>query len=82
MAVGALTVAIGRRANIRNIDGLGRVMPITGAALLICGLSLIVPLTAGFISKLYLVYAILDEGYLMITALVMLSSALSVIYLW
>lgn len=83
MAVGALTVAIGRRANIGNIDGLGRAMPITGAALLICGLSLIgLPLTAGFISKLYLVYAILDEGYLMITALVMLSSALSVIYLW
>ena len=83
MAVGALTVAIGRRANIGNIDGLGRAMPLTGAALLICGLSLIgLPLTAGFISKLYLVYAILDEGYLMITALVMLSSALSVIYLW
>ncbi len=83
MAVGALAVAIGRRANIGNIDGLGRAMPITSAALLICGLSLIgLPLTAGFISKLYLVYAILDEGYVMITGLVLLSSALSVIYLW
>jgi multicomponent Na+:H+ antiporter subunit D len=82
MAVGALTVAIGKRANIRTIEGLGRAMPITGAALLICGLSLIgLPLTTGFISKLYLAYAILDEGYVMITGLMLLSSVLSVIYL-
>ena len=83
MAVGALTVAIGRRANIGNIDGLGRAMPITGAALLVCGLSLIgLPLTAGFISKLYLIFAVLDAGLYMITALVLISSALSVVYLW
>lgn len=83
MAVGALTVAIGKRATTTNIEGLGRAMPITGAALLICGLSLIgLPLTAGFISKLYLVFAILDEGSVIITGLVLLSSVLSVVYLW
>ena len=83
MAVGAITAAIGRRANINTIAGIGRAMPWTGAAMLICGLSLIgLPLTAGFISKIYLVLAVLDAELFMITALVLLSSALSVIYLW
>ena len=58
-------------------------MPITASALTVCGLSLIgLPLTAGFISKVYLVLAIIASEYWMIAALVLLSSALSVIYLW
>ena len=83
MAVGGLALALGKRANISNIEGLGRVMPITASALTVCGLSLIgLPLTAGFISKVYLVLAIIASEYWMIAALVLLSSALSVIYLW
>jgi multicomponent Na+:H+ antiporter subunit D len=83
MAVGALAVAIGKRANIRTIEGLGQAMPITGAALLVCSLSLIgVPLTTGFISKLYLAFALIDEGYFLITGLMLLASVLSVIYIW
>ncbi len=51
--------------------------------MLICGLSLIgLPLTAGFISKIYLIRAVLNEGYLLITGVIVISSALSVIYLW
>ncbi|MCE2517960.1 MAG: monovalent cation/H+ antiporter subunit D family protein [Alphaproteobacteria bacterium] len=83
MAVGALAVTLGRRANLASITGLGRAMPITTSALLVCGFSLIgLPLTAGFISKIYLISALLDEGQGVITALVLLSSALSVVYLW
>ncbi|XDZ66830.1 proton-conducting transporter membrane subunit [Alphaproteobacteria bacterium LSUCC0684] len=83
MAVGAIALALGKRAGIGTIEGFGRLMPVTASALTICGLSLIgLPLTAGFISKVYLVLAIIASDYWMIAALVLLSSALSLIYLW
>jgi len=74
---------LGKRVTMSSIEGLGRAMPWTCSALIICGLSLIgLPLTAGFISKIYLVLATLDAGMNLITGLVLLSSALSVLYLW
>jgi multicomponent Na+:H+ antiporter subunit D len=90
MAVGAIASGLGRRAHFGSIVGLGRAMPMTSSAMLVCGLSLIgLPLTAGFISKIHLIRAILDAaghagyvGHEMIAALVVISSALSVIYLW
>jgi multicomponent Na+:H+ antiporter subunit D len=83
MAVGALMVTIGKRVTMSSIEGLGRAMPWTCSAMLVCGLSLIgLPLTAGFISKIYLVLATLDAGMNVITGLILLSSALSVLYLW
>ena len=83
VAVGCYAVALGRRVNLDQMAGLGRRMPITTTAFLICGLSLIgLPLTAGFISKLYLVRALLEAEMIMVMLLVMASSALSVVYLW
>ena len=83
VAVGVYAVALGRRINLDRMVGLGRRMPITTTAFLICGLSLIgLPLTAGFISKLYLVRALLDADMIAVLVLVMASSALSVAYLW
>ena len=83
MAVGGFVAALGSRANLTSFVGIGRRMPITATAFTVCGLSLAgLPLTAGFISKLYLVRAILAEDAIVITALVLLSSALSLIYLW
>ena len=83
MAIGGFVAALGARANLDSITGIGRRMPITAAAFLICGLSLAgLPLTAGFISKLYLVRAILETESYLILALVLISSALSVFYLW
>ncbi|MGU9962236.1 MAG: monovalent cation/H+ antiporter subunit D family protein [Candidatus Puniceispirillales bacterium WSBS_2018_MAG_OTU23] len=83
MAVGALATSLGRRANFTSIEGMGRAMPRTSSAMLICGLSLIgLPLTVGFISKIYLIRAVLNEGYVLITGVIVISSALSVIYLW
>ena len=83
MAVGGFVAALGSRANLSSFVGIGRRMPITATAFTVCGLSLAgLPLTAGFISKLYLVRAILADGAYVITALVLISSALSLIYLW
>jgi len=83
MAIGGFVAALGARASLDNITGIGRRMPLTATAFLICGLSLAgLPLTAGFISKLYLVRAILETESYLILALVLISSALSVVYLW
>ena len=83
VAVGIYAVALGRRINFDQMVGLGRRMPITTTAFLICGLSLIgLPLTAGFISKIYLIRALLQADMIMVLVLVMASSALSVAYLW
>ena len=83
MAVGSFVAALGSRANMNSFVGIGRRMPITASAFMLCGLSLAgLPLTAGFISKLYLIRAILSADAYLIAALVLLSSALSLIYLW
>ena len=82
MAVGGIFLATGARVSVDSMAGIGRKMPVTATAFLICGLSLIgLPLTAGFIFKLYLVRALLDDN-LLIVGLVLASSALSVVYLW
>ena len=83
MAIGGFVAALGARASLDSLTGVGRRLPLTATAFLICGLSLAgLPLTAGFISKLYLVRAILESDSYVILALVLISSALSVVYLW
>ena len=58
-------------------------MPWTMAAIVIGGLSLIgVPLTAGFISKWYLVLAVLEKGWWPIALIVLVSSLLALVYVW
>ena len=58
-------------------------MPITAAAVVIGCLSLIgIPGTAGFISKWILVQGALANGWWHIALLIVLSSLLSVIYVW
>ena len=83
MAIGGFVAALGARASLDSLIGIGRRLPLTATAFLICGLSLAgLPLTAGFISKLYLVRAILETESYVILSLVLISSALSVVYLW
>lgn len=66
-----------------DIEGAGRRMPWTSAAVVIAGLSLIgVPGTAGFISKWVLVEAALEKGWWLIAILIVGSSLLAVIYVW
>ncbi len=86
---GALFLAVGciayRQASFRIDDfaGMGRRMPWTMAAFTAGGLSLIgIPLTAGFISKWYLILAALAADEPIIAALIVISSLLAVIYIW
>ena len=82
MAVGALVLRTGTTFYDR-IAGMGRVMPFTGAAVVVGGLSLIgVPGTAGFISKWVLVQAAFDNGWWWMALAIMASSLLAVIYVW
>ncbi len=66
-----------------KLGGLGRKMPITGACILIGGLSLIgVPGTAGFVSKWILVQAAFENGWWPVAIAIVLSSLLAVVYVW
>jgi len=71
------------RATLESIAGAGRTMPWTMAAFLIAGLSLIgVPLTAGFISKWYLVLAAVEKNAWIVAGLIVFASLLAAIYIW
>lgn len=70
-------------AQLSQMHGIASRMPLTMAAFLIGGLSLIgVPLTVGFISKWYLVSAALENGWWPVAAAILLGSLLSVVYIW
>jgi multicomponent Na+:H+ antiporter subunit D len=80
MAVGALFWRV-RSSGIDAIAGLGQTMPWTSAALVAAGLGLIgVPATAGFISKWYLLQAVLDDGRGWLAAAIVIASLLAVVY--
>jgi len=81
MAVGAVFYRVGS-VDISAFRGLGRQMPLTMAAFTIAGLSIIgVPLTAGFVSKWYLVVAALEQNQWVVAALVLGGSLLAVVYI-
>ena len=82
LAAGCAVVRLGS-SNLADWKGLGRRMPVTMAAFVLAGLSLIgVPLTVGFISKWYLILAALEAGWWPVALLALLSSLLAVIYVW
>lgn len=86
---GALFLALGCVAwrmggtGIEHLRGTGRTMPWTMAAFVVGGLSLIgVPLTAGFISKWYLVLAAIELGWWPLVVVILAGSLLAVAYVW
>ena len=82
MALGCAVYHIGS-ACLDDLAGIGRRMPLTAAAFVGAGLSLIgVPGTVGFISKWYLIEAALLAGHWHVAALILASSLLAVIYTW
>ena len=82
LALGAVMYRIGS-VQLSQFQGLGRQMPLTMAAIVIGGLSLIgVPLTVGFISKWYLILATLENGWWPVAVLILAGSLLAVVYLW
>lgn len=67
--------------NIREMDGVGRRMPLTMTAFTIGALGMIgVPPTAGFISKWYLGYGALDAGHDWVLLVFVLSGLLNAVY--
>ncbi|TKB45460.1 monovalent cation/H+ antiporter subunit D family protein [Thalassotalea mangrovi] len=81
MAVGAVLFRTGS-ADIKAYYGLGKRMPLTMAAFTIAGLSIIgVPLTAGFVSKWYLVTAALEQQHWLIAFLILTGSLLAIVYI-
>jgi len=82
LSMAAVMYRIGS-TNLSQMAGLASRMPLTMAAFVIGGLSLIgVPLTVGFVSKWYLVSAALENGWWPVAALILLGSLLSVVYIW
>jgi len=82
LALGAVMYRIGT-VQLNQFQGLGRQMPVTMAAIVAGGLSLIgVPLTVGFVSKWYLVLAALENGWWPVAVLILLGSLLAIVYVW
>jgi multicomponent Na+:H+ antiporter subunit D len=82
MGVGAYVLRA-KGSFFNDIQGLGKVMPWTSAAVVIGGVSLIgVPGTAGFVSKWVLVQAALERGWWPVAVMIVASSLLAVIYVW
>ena len=82
LALGCIVYRTGS-VHIERLCGLGKRMPWTMAAFVVGGLSLIgTPLTAGFISKWYLILAALEQGSWWVAVLVLISSLLALIYVW
>ncbi len=82
LAVGCMVARLGA-CELEDLRGIGRRMPVTTAAVVLGGLSLIgVPLTAGFVSKWYLVLAALERGWWPVAVLVLLGSLIAVAYVW
>jgi multicomponent Na+:H+ antiporter subunit D len=66
-----------------HFRGMGHQMPFTMGAFVILALSLIgVPTTAGFISKWMLLVGLMEKGLWPVVGLVVISSALSLVYCW
>jgi multicomponent Na+:H+ antiporter subunit D len=84
LAVACLAIQY-RDLRLDQLAGAARTMPLTAAAVVVCGFSLIgVPGTAGFISKWLLITAALDEGPLgyALVAIILVSSLMALVYVW
>ena len=82
LALGCIFLRIGS-VRIHDMEGIAKTMPLTMAAFVVGGLSLIgVPLTVGFISKWYLVEATLEQGLWIVALLILVSSLIAVAYVW
>ena len=82
LALACVVLRLGS-TRLEDLAGLGKRMPLTAAAFVGGGLSLIgVPLTAGFVSKWYLVLGALERGIWPVAVLILFSSVLAVVYIW
>ncbi len=82
MALGAIAYRL-HSVKIQSIAGLGQRMPLTMAAFVVAGISLIgVPMTAGFVSKWYLILAAIEQQQWLVIGVVLIGSLMAIIYIW
>jgi len=82
LALGAVMYRVGG-VQLSQFQGIGKQMPMTMAAIVVGGLSLIgIPLTVGFVSKWYLLLALLENNLWPVAVLVLIGSILAVVYVW
>ena len=82
LALGCIVLSLGS-CRLDDLAGLGKRMPLTAFSIVIGGLSLIgVPLTAGFISKWYLVQAAVEQEAWLVAAAILIGSLIAIIYVW
>ncbi len=82
MAVGIIVLRM-KTSDLQDLSGIGKRMPITSFGFVLGGLGIIgVPLTAGFISKWYLLIGAFEQGWWITTTLLLVSSLLSIVYVW
>ena len=82
LALGCVFARLGS-TELKDMAGLGKRMPVTMAAFLVGGLSLIgMPGTSGFISKWYLVLAAIEKGWWPVALLILASSLIALVYVW
>ncbi|HWM28248.1 MAG TPA: proton-conducting transporter membrane subunit [Woeseiaceae bacterium] len=78
---GTILISLHKTA-VTDLNGIGRVMPITVGAWIVASFCVIgLPLTGGFWSKWYLVQGALEAGQPILVAVVLLGSLLAVCYL-
>ena len=82
LAVGGLCLRIGS-TRLSDLRGAGRTMPWTMGAIVVGGCALIgVPLTAGFVSKWYLVIAALEKDMWYVAVAIFAASIIAAAYVW
>mgnify|MGYP000040491613 FL=1 len=89
MALGCISYQISNHTPLKDslklsdLGGLGQRMPYTMAGFLVAGLSLVgAPLTAGFISKWYLILAVLEAEWWSVLPVLVIAMLLALVYVW
>lgn len=81
LVLGCVAYRIGG-CRLGGMAGIGRRMPVTMAAFVVAGLSLVgVPGTVGFVSKWYLALAAIENGWWWLAFLIVASSFLAIVYI-
>ena len=82
MSLGCVAYRVGA-LSLSSFEGLGSRMPWTMGAFVIGALSLVgVPITVGFVSKWYLIYAAIDRGWWLLAGFIVMTSLIALAYVW